>query len=830
MSAVKQALLSFAVVSSAILAAAPQASSLANSDPAYVSLRSGALKKSYRVSNVTLTRDVGTLVLKTGTVEFLPPVLNRVVIGVFSGDGEFRLKPATSIEESYLKRMTGAGQVNELFRSAVLCFTDETFDEIVKAGQSLDQAPAGNDILREFRSRMRHRSDEPRSMLEALLGGEDVVNIEAELLADLYDARAPKSFSAYLHGKKYADLRFLVKPHGAMPALPSPEEVALLNVDAQADKEGIWYLSHYASEWKANTAASTEDKRAISVEHYKVETTVEKNDQLTATCNMRVKAMVSGARVLRFALLPALRVTQVTVDGKEVAYVQEGRKEDGSFYVILPEPLQQGATRQVKVEYEGNKVLIKAGGGTFYVEARSSWYPNVNAFTEQSTYDLTFRVPKKYTLVSVGKLVKESKDGDFSVSQWVSDVPLAVAGFNYGMFKKKVKTDPESKYDIETYASNEVPDYLKNHADVTSMEARRIEETQSLDSTMTPSRMADSAMIQAQNAVRVFQMYFGALPYGRVAITQQPDFNFGQSWPSLVFLPVSAFLDSTERWQLLGQSAFKFSNFIEEVTPHEVAHQWWGHMVGWASYHDQWLSEGFADFSAGLYLQVTEPKADRFNKYWERQRQRIVDKNEYGIAASDAGPLWQGLRLSSVRTARAYSSLVYSKGGYVLHMLRQLMYDPKTRDAAFIAMMRDFVTTYTNKLASTEDFKRIAEKHMTPNLDLEGNHRLDWFFRQWVYGTEIPKYHLDYSLTDRQDGKTVLKGALTQSNVSDSFLMRVPLYADFDGHISYIGTLFAEGCNPGKEFEAVLPKRPKRVLLNAKQDVLASEVTVSAAR
>ncbi len=121
---------------------------------------------------------------------------------------------------------------------------------------------------------------------------------------------------------------------------------------------------------------------------------------------------------------------------------------------------------------------------------------------------------------------------------------------------------------------------------------------------LTPSSVAQNTLVDAQNSIRVFEHWFGKVPYGRIAITQQPQFNFGQSWPSLVYLPVSAFLDSTQRWLLMGTSAFNFANFVDELTPHEVAHQWWGHAVGWASYHDQWLSEGFADYSAALFLSI----------------------------------------------------------------------------------------------------------------------------------------------------------------------------------------------------------------------------------
>jgi len=335
--------------------------------------------------------------------------------------------------------------------------------------------------------------------------------------------------------------------------------------------------------------------------------------------------------------------------------------------------------------------------------------------------------------------------------------------------------------------------------------------------------MAESALLSTQNAIRVFSQWFGETPYGRIAITQQPQFNFGQSWPTLVYLPVSAFLDSTQRWRLLGQGAFNFAHFIQEVTPHEVAHQWWGHMVGWSSYHDQWLSEGFADFSAGLYLMVTEKKPDKYRQFWDRNRKAILDKNEFGRAANDAGPLWMGLRLNTVKTAGAYNRLVYPKGGYVLHMLRNMMWDQKTGDQDFIAMMRDFVKSNLYKNASTAAFLEVVERHMKPIMNAAGNNTMSWFFGEWVFGSEIPRYALEYSLKEEEGGKWLLSGKLTQSNVSDKFVMPVPVYAEFDGNLVRLGFMRMQGSSTNDGLKIRLPKKPRRVLVNANYDVLASE-------
>ncbi|MCW5968100.1 MAG: carboxypeptidase regulatory-like domain-containing protein [Blastocatellales bacterium] len=776
-----------------------------NSNADYRALREAKPAETYSVANLSLKRDVGTIALRSGTVTFLAPVLERTAIGVFAGDGELTLTPAVWTEKNYMRFLTGKDSFAESFDRMVLVFSDDTFEEIKKSGAKVETPARAADVLRDHQKRVRRSTERPRSMIEAFLNADDVENIEAELLAALYNPNRRGAFNAYIFGKKYSDLRFHIRPEGVFPGLPAPEEVALVYLEPGAREEGIVYLAHKETEYKQGTASSEEDKRIVDVEHYRIETVI-RGERLTSSADIRFKALGDGDRMVRFGLLPNLRVTRVAAGEREIDFIQERRQEDGAFYALLPEPTVKGKLYTLTVEYGGDKVLEDAGGGNFAVGARTSWYPSVNAFTDRATFDLTFKIPNRFVLVSVGKLVKEGKEGEFAVSHWVSDVPLAVAGFNYGNFKKKSLTDDATKYLIEGYATSELPDYMRGAQSIGGM---------------SPVRMMDTGMNEAQNSMRIFTHWFGPLPYGRVAITQQPQMNFGQSWPSLVYLPIISFFDSTQRWQMFGLNS-GLTSFIQEVTSHEVAHQWWGHIVGWASFHDQWLSEGFADFSASLFLQATNQTPDRFLKFWDQQRKAILDKNEFGWRANDVGPIWTGLRLDTTQTRGVYSRLVYPKGSYVLHMLRWMMYDAKTNDERFIAMMRDFVQTHYNRNASTESFKRTVEKHMTEAMDLEGNKRMDWFFRQWVFGTEVPRYRLDYSFAPAESGSVMFVGKLTQSEVSDNFRALVPVYLDFGGKVMRLGEARAVG-NVSVDFQIRLPQKPKRAIINYHHDILAVE-------
>ncbi len=790
-------------------------SGFANSDPVYRQLRDIGMGETVVTEEFTLNVDVGTFEFKSGTITFLAPVNGAVTGAVFVGRGHFTLKPVGYIDSDELMRRTGAGIFEEDFTEAVFRFTPNIAAHFPQPNGHVAATPAqAAAAFEHWKDEVRRRNDFPLGFTQELLAGEAMDNVDADVLAALYNPKHPMFINAYMHGTKHKDLRYFVRVRvGALPQLDSPEEVALLNCAGGDLDDGVWYSSHLKEELLARTANSLEDKRLFATRRYKLETVLSKNNHLFSSATITFEPLWPGERVMKFDLLPNLRVSRVTDEtGQELHYIQEGRKEDGSFYLVLDKAPETGVEHSITVEYAGDKVLDDAGNGSYYVRARESWYPNLNGFGEKALYDLTFKVPHNNKVISVGNLEGESTEEGLAVTHWVTPVPIAVAGFNYGAYKKVDIPDTITHYKISGYYLTDLPDSLEPYRQSAFL------------ASMAPSKMTEYALEQARAQMQLCTYYFGQGPYDTLSITEQPNFAFGQSWPNLVYLPISAYIDSTQRWLLFGRIDNNFTGFVREVTPHEVSHQWWGHEVGWASYHDQWLSEGFAEFSAGLFLQQAMGGNWRkdYIDFWERARKRILDKNSFGVAPNDAGPLWLGLRLISPRSPEAYQALTYSKGAFVLQMLRSIMWndhaDPNDREKDFIAMMHDFVDAHRDTPASTESFKAIAEKHMTKQMDLQGNRRLDWFFNEWVYGTQVPHYDFHYEIEATQGGVRV-HAHIAQSDVDQYFAMFVPVFADFGNGMVRLGQVLLVG-NSTRAIDFVLPQQPKKVELNAYKDIL----------
>ena len=339
---------------------------------------------------------------------------------------------------------------------------------------------------------------------------------------------------------------------------------------------------------------------------------------------------------------------------------------------------------------------------------------------------------------------------------------------------------------------------------------------------MSTTGMLKVATSEGDAAVKIYTDFFGPLPFDHISLTQQTACNYGQSWPTLVYLPICYFWDDTIKHQL--GLLDRDPTYWRVVTAHEVAHQWWGQTVGFGSYRDQWMSEGFANFSASIFLMQTNKTMKEYRDFWALLQRRLLEKNAQGVRPVDVGPVVMGTRVSTSKTGgNVYQMLIYSKGAYILHMLEMMFWTPQYGEAPFKAAMHDFVNSYRNKAATTEDFKAVMERNMPKWMDVRGNHKLDWFFDAYVYGTEIPKYTVTSEIV-KQDGEDAVHFKVTQSGVSDGFVMLVPLYLEFEDKTT---KLVARGVLVGNNTVEQTVKigktasPAKRVVVNYNYDLLS---------
>ena len=769
-----------------------------NADPVYQELRNVTPGgKSIEVKDVVLKRDAGKFTFRAGTFYFLAPVKDLVTGAIFIGDATFSLTPPIEIERKNLQLLTKSDEMVEEFSEAVFRFSDGTEAEIAKAGTPATGAIPGRagELLAENRTTLRKHLR---------------YNLDIRLLEEVLNEQSGGFFTAFIKGKKYSDKEvFAIDPHGVPGGLTgfsvAPEEVSFSTYEER--KFGIWAAFHYSEEY-ANGAASGRQKNSfIRIPHQNLNTAIDKNGVIEAQATSTIQSFTNGLRVVQLRLYPTLRVRSVTDENHTpLNFIQEKKEEDAQFGVILPEKLGLGKKYTITTAYGGPDVVMNEGGGNYYPVGRESWYPNTTQLDNFGTYEMSFRIPGGLIMVATGNPAGDTADGDHTISKWTSDVPITVAGFNFGRFEKAEAKITDPPYTVQAFVNKDPADIVVR-----------------LPSGMRPqvNTMIKKALGEEQLAIPLYTEFYGPTPFGRLAVTQQTAPTYGQSWPELVFLPITSFLDDAAR-ALVG---FREHRFFESVDPHEIAHQWWGHSVGWDSYRDQWMSEGFAEFSASLFLEAFYK--GEVEKFWDDERKMLLEKDAEGYRAIDVGPVTLGYRLASTRAGFSIPRrLIYPKGAYILNMIRMLYWTNEAGDANFKKMMHDFVQANFGRAATTEDFKAAVEKYMQPSFNLTGDGKMDWFFDEFVYGTALPRYTFDYSFSNAPDVAVQMHVKLQQSDVGPSFRMLVPIYIELpDGRPYRVGAAPLIGNSTFERDVALrgLSQKPKRAMINYFHDVLCAK-------
>jgi hypothetical protein len=770
------------------------------------------------VENVEIARDRVHITLGNGSIQFTRP-LNGVPFGaVFHGEGRLRVEPPNPIEAQQLKLFTKQEKLDATFTEATFSFSDGLFEEVAKQVK-WKETGAGADEL--YAKRQQERED---------LGAEYLPRL-------FYGLMSPdKKRTAYFLGD------FRLKEKSWIEVRDDAMQQEEIRVGRWADtglvkNRDYWMLFPADGKDPRHAYDDPAAKSEFLIAAYQISTEVADNAELNATAKVTLQPRHSNERVLLFDLDSNLRVDSVKdAQGNALAFFQARDRRDqiqsyGNYLaVVLGTPTTADQNQVLEFRYGGKHVVEKVGEGNYFCRS-FGWYPvrfspelGVDALTFRSTFDLTFRIPRRYKLIATGEKQSETTDGKELITIWKSGIPLAAAGFAFGDYK--VITDKLGDIEIQVYANNQPDDFLKSimqSFDSPINDLANGPGQSHLDAStvaignLTPSALGKTINVETANTLKLFQNYFGPYPYKQIAVTNIIG-GYGQGWPGLLYLSWITFLDSTQRNALGVKNQTQLTDFFRG---HESSHQWWGHRVGWKSFHDQWLSEGFAQFSGLLYVQYRENMKEALAQI-RLDKTKLARTDLNGHHVETLGPIWMGRRiLSSATDGGSYQDLVYSKGGYVLQMIREQMMDSRNADPEHIfkETMQDYCKTFDNQAASTEDFKAIVEKHMTRNMDLDGNHKMDWFFNQYVYGTERPQYSFHVTLSGTAEGKTNVTGELVRSGVPDNWKDVVPLYAHIGDKVMRLGSIAAT--HPKEPVNFVLPQKVDRITINDHEDLLA---------
>jgi hypothetical protein len=756
----------------------------------------------YAIRDARITRDRMTLYFNRGFIALMTKVDGEITGAVFTGEGEILMIPPTNAEKRNLAQFTQAAILEEGFSSVYMRFTDRTAEELLAASQKPDPDDP----------------DQPGDFVEQWASVAQTLNFanSPRILMDLLGDRSRPYFYARIYGRTLGV--FEVIDDERLPEAFNIGSVRKLDFKVFRD---LW-CSFPTQTSQARTADLLQGPmKALS---YTMDIRIQPDNSLEGRAEIQLESHSASDRIISFGLSRWLAVSSVEDDrGQGLVVIQDPTlagaptlpRAYDQIDVVLAQPHPVGERFRLTFKYHGN-VIADVGNGVLYVGARGSWYPNLE-FGEPASFDLTFHYPEKLTLVATGARVEEKSTDGSMQSRWRSDGVFRVAGFNLGPYISVQRR--AGKTHVTVYATREAESSLEKH--------RRVElgppvlvhgvgremtypTIIKVPEPLAPSAFLDHVADLAADAVEYYSSLFGPFPYPRLAISQMPG-NFGQGWPELVYLPTLAFLSKTDRSEMGLSKASSSESLGPVLVAHEIAHQWWGNLLGWQTYHDQWLSEGLASYAAALFVARLKDGDRQFRDLLRLYKDDMLAKTPEGKTIESGGPIWLGQRLTSSLDPEGYPNIVYKKACWVLHMLRGLMSDPKTgSDERFFRMLRDFVSKYQGQSVSTEDFIHHAEKYMTPQSDLDKNRKLDWFFGEWVYETGIPTYHLDTKVRRLSTGKYLVEGSITQRDVPGDFEMLVPLVAIYgkDKRVT-LGRVVVTA--DGGRFKFTTTRKPSRV-------------------
>ncbi len=762
----------------------------------------------YRVRNVSLAREDIRLYFTDGYLIFSRPVAGRRIAAVFTtdvqgGEGEVLLLPPTRGERRSLAVYTGSPNMSERIRTAVLLFTDDSY-------AALTAEMRGSPFNRKVPEMGLLAAEEWSPLVRNLAS-----SYQTRLALDLLDPGSPLAgfFAAALAGAKLGNFDLVFEPRSIEQVVAGQ----LVTRDNRAFFD-VW-TSFPARSWRNG---EREYGLEFTLRDYRIEATVEPDLNLSVTSRVRLRPR-GTARVLPFEIARPMRIESATVDGVPAEVLQRdalranlvrGSAND-LILIAPPEPLDPAREYEIEFRHQG-RVIHDAGNQVYHVGARSNWYPNRRM--QFVTYDLAFRHPRNFDIVLPGELVEERTEGDWRITRRRTGRAVRFAGFNLGHYD--TAREKRGGYTVEVYANQTFEEALQARPRPplvviqppplwTGRRPQRPEPAVIIPEPPPlpgPRARLQELASEVASALEFMTGRFGPPALETLAVSPVPG-TFGQGFPGLIYLSTLAYLNPSDN-VLTRLTPRNQTFFTDLLQAHETAHQWWGNIVTAAGYHDAWLMEALANYSALLYLERRKGRRAA-QSILEEYRTALLEKLESGGFVDSAGPIVLGDRLESSLAPHARRAIIYGKGSWILHMLRCRM-----GDARFLEMLAELRRRHEWKTVSTAQFRELAARYMPPKAP---DANLEYFFDQWVYGTGIPALKLTHATKGKGRAMRVV-GTVTQSEVDPLFTAVVPVEVQFARGKS-ITHLVETGPDP-VEFSIPVTQAPSRVLLDPARTVL----------